>query len=612
MNKKYDVLVVGSGHAGIEAALAPARMGCKTAVITTSINNIGLMPCNPSIGGPAKGQIVGEIDALGGEMGRCADATHIQLKVLNRSRGPAVQCLRSQNDKPLYNDYMKNKLLNEEKIDIIEEEVTELLVENETIKGIKTSKGDEYRSQTVIITTGTFLKGIMHTGMEQTEGGRIGELSPKSLSESLKKYFRLGRLKTGTPPRLHKNSIDYSKMTIQPGDDEFLRFSFRTERNDNYKNQVPCYLTRTTLNTHDIILNNLDRSPLYAKVIKGVGPRYCPSIEDKIVRFKDKDSHHIFIEPESRHTDLIYPQGLNTSLPADVQESFLKTMPGLEECKIIKYGYAVEYDFIYPDQLKHTLESKAVKNLFFAGQINGTSGYEEAAGQGIIAGINAALNVKKEPSFILTREEAYIGALIDDLITKPIYEPYRMLSSRAEYRLLLRQDNPHFRLSEKAFERGLLSKDEIRLVQNEKEEMNTLIKKWTKTSTPESINKQLNLQQKVPIINIVRRPEVNIKTLREHELISRENMVAAEKAIIEIKYEGYIKKQEQEIKKIKKQEQKRIPKDINFHNVLGLRKECQDKLSESRPQTIFEAKKIAGVNPADIIVLLNFIEKNKH
>jgi tRNA uridine 5-carboxymethylaminomethyl modification enzyme len=610
MKNKYDVIVIGTGHAGIEASLAPARMGLKTAVFTTNIENIGLMPCNPSIGGPAKGQIVGEIDALGGEMGKCADETHIQVKILNRSRGPAVQCLRSQNDKPLYNAYMKKILLNQKNLTVIESEVTNLVVENGTIIGVQTKSGDDYETKSVIVTTGTFLKGIMHTGMDQTQGGRIGEVSPQSLSDSLKKYFRLGRLKTGTPPRLNKNTIDYSKMAIQPGDDECLRFSFKTPLNERYKNQVPCYLTRTTLETHDIILKNLDRSPLYAKVIQGVGPRYCPSIEDKIVRFKDKDSHHIFIEPESRSTDLIYPQGLNTSMPSDVQEAFLKSMPGLENCEIIKFGYAVEYDFIYPDQLKHTLESKNITNLYFAGQINGTSGYEEAAGQGIVAGINAGLRIQNKEPLIITREEAYIGALIDDLITKPIYEPYRMLSSRAEYRLILRQDNATFRLSEKAFEAGLITKKEIEGIRDERNQIDLIKKTWSKTSTTDAEAKEMGLKQKVPYTNVLKRPEITINKLIELDIVSRENMQIAKKALVEVKYEGYLVKQEQEIKKIKKQESKQLSKTLDFHKILGLRKECQDKLRDERPNTIFEAKKIAGVNPADILVLLTYLERN--
>ena len=608
---RSDCIVIGGGHAGIEASLAAARMGCKTALLTTDIETIGMMPCNPSIGGPAKGQIVGEIDALGGEMGKAADNTFIQIKVLNRSRGPAVQCLRTQNDKPLYSQYMKTVVQSEKNLYLIQAEADSLLVENKTIKGIRTRCKKDLLAITVVITTGTFLKGLMHTGMQKTEGGRLDEQSANHLSGSLGKYLKLGRLKTGTPPRLDKKSIDYDVLVPQPGDNEFLRFSFLTPYNTRHQNQEPCFLTRTTPKTHDIILKNLDRSPLFTKVIQGVGPRYCPSIEDKIVRFQDKESHHIFIEPESRSTQLIYPQGLNTSLPADVQEEFLKTMPGLEQARIIRHGYAVEYDFIYPNQLKHSLETHAVKHLFSAGQINGTSGYEEAAGQGIIAGINAARAVQKKPPLILHRNESFIGTLIDDLIRKDIYEPYRMLTSRAEYRLLLRQDNAIFRLSKAGYDVGLLTKANYQQVLEKKDNMNALIKHWKKTATNLTQTRKFKLKQRTPYYNIIKRPEITITTLLEEGIVSRETKDIAEKAVIEIKYEGYIQKQELEIKKTKKFESRPLPKDINYKAISGLKKESQDKLNKYRPKTILEAQRIAGINPADILVLIATLEKQK-
>ena len=607
--KKVDVIVIGGGHAGIEASLAAARLGCDTLLCTIDESKIGWMPCNPSIGGPAKGQIVGEIDALGGEMGRAADNTHIQLKILNRSRGPAVQCLRSQNDKFDYKDHQQNKIKETPNIRILSEEVHGLLFDGLKVSGIITANNTEILATSVIITTGTFLNGIMHTGLEQSSGGRIEEKAAESLSESLRKHFRLGRLKTGTPPRLLHSSINYDELIIQPGDPEFLHFSFRTSYNEKHKNQIPCFLSETTPETHDIILNNLDRSPMYTNVIQGVGPRYCPSIEDKVVRFKDKDSHHIFIEPEDKDHSSIYPQGLNTSLPADTQEAFLKTMPGLRNVQILKFGYAVEYDFVYPDQLKPTLETRKISGLFLAGQINGTSGYEEAAGQGLIAGINAGLHAQNRDSFILTREDSFIGTMIDDLITKNIYEPYRMLTSRSEYRLLLRQDNAIFRLGEKAHAIGLLSEDEFNTIQQHKNQVEGFKKQWRKTSSTPKMIETFSLKQKAPISTIAKRPDFNINNLLDEDIVSRETKEDAERALVEIKYQGYIDKQVLDIEKIKKFENKEIPAWIDFAKLQGLKKESQEKFIENKPKTIFEAKRIAGINPADIMVLIGAIER---
>jgi tRNA uridine 5-carboxymethylaminomethyl modification enzyme len=607
--KLYDVIVVGGGHAGIEAALGAARLGCKTLLFTMDIETIGLMPCNPSIGGPAKGQIVGEIDALGGEMGVAADKTFIQMKVLNRSRGPAVQCLRSQSDKHAYNKHMRERICNHPGIEVAQGMIQELIIENDTVHGIVTDSHDVLRSKTTVLTTGTFLKATMHIGLRSFSGGRISEKSAEKLSDSFRKYLRIGRLKTGTPPRLERSSIDYSKMILQPGDPEFLHFSFRTPYNEAYKNQIPCHLTHTTTVSHDIIRNNLDRSPMFQKVIKGLGPRYCPSIEDKVMRFADKETHQIFIEPEGPESIEMYPQGLNTSLPEDVQEAFVHSMPGLENAKILKPGYAVEYDFVFPNQLYPTLETKPLPGLFLAGQINGTSGYEEAAGQGLIAGVNAGLKALGKPPFILTREDSYIGTMIDDLISKDIHEPYRMLTSRSEYRLLLRQENAIFRLGEKAHAIGLLSDDDISQIRAIKQRVETIAESWKKARTSETIMAAYQLKQKVPLIEIIRRPEVTIETLLDMGLVAPEDREIAYMAAVEIKYEGYLTKQRREIEKLQSYDQKEIPADLDFDKIHGLRKESREKFKSHRPKTIYEAKKIAGINPADIMIMIATYEK---
>lgn len=606
----YDVIVIGTGHAGIEATLAAARLGCRTLAFTVNIDNIGLMPCNPSIGGPAKGQIVGEIDALGGEMGVAADQTHIQMKVLNRSRGPAVQCLRAQNDKKEYNLYMKKRLLTAPNVEVRQAMINSLIMDNDTIIGVKTDLGKEYYAKAVVVTTGTFLKGKIHIGLNNFSAGRVGEMSAETLSSSLLQAgLRMGRLKTGTTPRLDSRSIDYSRMTVQPGDPECLRFSFKTPYNDTYKSQVDCYLTYTTPATHHLILNNLDRSPLFQHVIKGSGPRYCPSIEDKVKRFIDKDGHQVFIEPEGRDTVEIYAQGLNTSLPEDVQEALLKTIPGLEDVRVLKPGYAVEYDFVYPDQLLPSLETRKVKNLFLAGQINGTSGYEEAGGQGIMAGINAGLRAQNRPSFILKREESFIGTMIDDLITKNIYEPYRMLTSRSEYRLLLRQDNAIFRLGEAAHAIGLLSSDEIEMIRNQKRQVAVHIETWKKGRTSDDLITAYNLKQKISIYDFLKRPDVAIEEMKNHSAFAILDWDAAKRAYVEIKYEGYIEKQSKEIEKLKRFEEREIPDEVDYSRILGLKKESQEKFAKFRPKTIYDAKRIAGINPADIMVLMAYFDR---
>ena len=609
MNFDYDVIIIGAGHAGCEAALASSRLGCSTVVFTMNIDTIALMACNPAIGGPAKGQIVGEIDALGGEMGTASDATFIQMKVLNRSRGPAIQCLRSQNDKRDYTQYMRRTLELQDNLDLKQATIDELLFDNNKIVEVVTDLGKIYKAKTVVLTPGTFLKGKVHFGLTSYSAGRIGEFSCEKISDCLEKHFRLGRLKTGTPPRLDSRTIDYTKMTLQPGDNEFLHFSFRTAPDDRYKNQVSCYLTRTTTETHKVILDNLDRSPLYNKKIEGLGPRYCPSIEDKVVRFSDKDSHQIFIEPEGRETNEIYAQGLNTSLPEDVQEKLLKTMPGLENVEVMKSGYAIEYDFVFPDQLLPTLETKKIKGLFFAGQINGTSGYEEAAGQGLVAGINAALHAQNKPPFTLKREESYIGTLIDDLISKEIKEPYRMFTSRSEYRIVLRQDNAIFRLSQKGYDLGLLNEKDIAIINLKREQISTYLNSWKKTNTNDLLVKRYKLKQRTSIFNLAKRPEINIIDLIDAGIICDEEIELASYAITEIKYEGYIARQQLEIEKILKYENKPLPLDFDYKKIPGLKVESMEKLNSYKPGTIYDARKIAGINPADILILLGYFER---
>lgn len=609
----YDIIVVGAGHAGIEACLAGARTGNKTLLITSNFSNAGSMPCNTSIGGPAKGIIVREIDALGGQMGKTTDATYLQMKMLNTAKGPGVQSLRAQADKKAYPRYMQKVLKEQENLDIVEAMVEDLIVEGDECKGVILADGTRYESRTTILTTGTYLKAEVLVGHSKTPSGPDKQKESLYLSSKLKDYgFRIQRLKTGTPPRVEINSIDYSKTTVQPGTDAKLSFSYETTHFTPVEDQTVCYLTYTTAETHKLIRDNLDKCAMFSGLIKGIGPRYCPSIEDKVVKFADKERHQIFLEPESKEMNTIYVQGFSTSMPHDIQEKMVHSLPGLENCTILKYAYAIEYDAIDPLQLWPSLETKVLKNLFTAGQINGTSGYEEAAGQGLIAGINASKKVKGDKPLILKRDEAYIGVLIDDLVTKGTKEPYRMLTSRAEYRLLLRHDNADERLRKYGHDAGLV-KDEVYSLYLDK--MNRIHAEIERLDTihfsPKSeINDLLEekgstrLKEGVTARAILQRPELVYEDLLpyiEHVDLTEEEM---RRVTILIKYKGYIEKTLRQVEKVKNMEEKQIPADLDYDDVLNLSLEARQKLKKVRPVTIGQATRISGINPADISVLL--------
>lgn len=609
----YDIIVVGAGHAGIEACLAGARTGNKTLLITSNFSNAGSMPCNTSIGGPAKGIIVREIDALGGQMGKTTDATYLQMKMLNTAKGPGVQSLRAQADKKAYPRYMQKVLKEQENLDIVEAMVEDLIVEGDECKGVILADGTRYESHTTILTTGTYLKAEVLVGHSKTPSGPDKQKESLYLSSKLKDYgFRIQRLKTGTPPRVEINSIDYSKTTVQPGTDAKLSFSYETTHFTPVEDQTVCYLTYTTAETHKLIRDNLDKCAMFSGLIKGIGPRYCPSIEDKVVKFADKERHQIFLEPESKEMNTIYVQGFSTSMPHDIQEKMVHSLPGLENCTILKYAYAIEYDAIDPLQLWPSLETKVLKNLFTAGQINGTSGYEEAAGQGLIAGINASKKVKGNKPLILKRDEAYIGVLIDDLVTKGTKEPYRMLTSRAEYRLLLRHDNADERLRKYGHDAGLVNDevysrylDKMNRIHAEIERLDTI-----HFSPKSEINDLLEekgstrLKEGVTARAILQRPELVYEDLLpyiEHVDLTEEEM---RRVTILIKYKGYIEKTLRQVEKIKNMEEKQIPADLNYDDVLNLSLEARQKLKKVRPVTIGQATRISGINPADISVLL--------
>lgn len=609
----YDIIVVGAGHAGIEACLAGARTGNKTLLITSNFSNAGSMPCNTSIGGPAKGIIVREIDALGGQMGKTTDATYLQMKMLNTAKGPGVQSLRAQADKKAYPRYMQKVLKEQENLDIVEAMVEDLIVEGDECKGVILADGIRYESHTTILTTGTYLKAEVLVGHSKTPSGPDKQEESLYLSSKLKDYgFRIQRLKTGTPPRVEINSIDYSKTTVQPGTDAKLSFSYETTHFTPVEDQTVCYLTYTTAQTHKLIRDNLDKCAMFSGLIKGIGPRYCPSIEDKVVKFADKERHQIFLEPESKEMNTIYVQGFSTSMPHDIQEKMVHSLPGLENCTILKYAYAIEYDAIDPLQLWPSLETKVLKNLFTAGQINGTSGYEEAAGQGLIAGINASKKVKGNKPLILKRDEAYIGVLIDDLVTKGTKEPYRMLTSRAEYRLLLRHDNADERLRKYGHDAGLVNDevysrylDKMNRIHAEIERLDTI-----HFSPKSEINDLLEekgstrLKEGVTARAILQRPELVYEDLLpyiEHVDLTEEEM---RRVTILIKYKGYIEKTLRQVEKVKNMEEKQIPADLDYDDVLNLSLEARQKLKKVRPVTIGQATRISGINPADISVLL--------
>ncbi|WP_270995991.1 tRNA uridine-5-carboxymethylaminomethyl(34) synthesis enzyme MnmG [Listeria seeligeri] len=615
----FDVIVVGAGHAGVEAGLASGRMGAKTLMLTINLDMVAFMPCNPSVGGPAKGVVVREIDALGGEMGRNTDKTYIQMRMLNTGKGPAVRALRAQADKWDYQHEMKHTIEKEENITLRQGLVDRLVIEDGVCKGVITNSGAIYYAETVVITTGTFSRGEIIVGELRYSSGPNNQQPSVKLSEHLEELgFELRRFKTGTPPRVKSSTIDYSKTEEQPGDEHARAFSFDTV--EMILDQLPCWLTYTNETTHEIIQANLHRSPMFTATKKGTGARYCPSIEDKIVRFSDKPRHQIFLEPEGRNTEEVYVQGLSTSLPEEVQREMLRTIPGLENVEMMRVGYAIEYDAVMPDQLWPSLETKLVEGLFTAGQINGTSGYEEAAGQGLMAGINAARKVFKKEPVILGRDQAYIGVLIDDLVTKGTEEPYRLLTSRAEYRLLLRHDNADLRLTEIGYEIGLISDERYERFlakQSAIEAEKTRLQKTRIKPTAEvqAMLKEIGsgeLKDGILAADLLRRPEITYNKIAE--IVSRETSVTddvAEQVEIQVKYEGYIEKSKLQVEKMKRMEDKKIPENIDYDAISGLATEALEKLKKIEPLSIAQASRISGVNPADISILLVYIEQGK-
>ena len=627
--QEFDVIVVGAGHAGCEAALASARMGMKTAIFTISLDNIGVMSCNPSLGGPAKSHLAREIDALGGEMGRNIDKTFIQIRVLNTKKGPAVRSLRAQADKVSYANEMKKTLEHTKNLSVIQGMVSELVVEEENgrkiIKGIKIREGLEYRAKAVVVATGTFLRGLIHMGETNFKAGRMGELSSEDLPVSMEKLgLKLGRFKTGTPARIDARTIDFSVLEEQPGQkDQVLKFSNRTKDEDALsRRQISCYIAHTNEKVHEIIKSNRDRSPLFNGKIQGLGPRYCPSIEDKVYRYPDKMQHHLFLEREGYETNEIYLGGMSSSLPVDVQEEMIKNVEGFENAKIMRYAYAIEYDYVPPEEIKYSLETRTIENLFLAGQINGTSGYEEAGAQGLMAGINAVKKIRGEEALILDRSDSYIGTLIDDLVSKGTNEPYRMFTARSEYRLYLREDNADLRLSKIGYELGLIPEEEYQRVEQKRKDVEEITQILTKTNIGPSnlrVNEVLEKRGETPIkdgstlLEILRRPEV---TFEDIKYIAEEMPIDLEKysydtgyqAEVSIKYEGYIGRALKMIEKHKAMENRKIPVDIDYDDLKTIPKEAKDKLKRIRPINIGQASRISGVSPADIQAILIYLK----
>ena len=610
---KYDVIVVGAGHSGCEGALAVARLGLKTLILTINVDKIALMPCNPAIGGLGKSQLVRELDALGGQMAKTADKTLVQIKVLNKSKGPAVQALRAQIDKKEYEIEVKKVLENTDNLVLKQGTVSEILVKNDKVVGIRIESGLKFFAKAVIITTGTFLRGRIIIGKKDYNAGRMGEYPAMNLTKNLNNLgFKMDRFQTATPPRVDRRTIDFSKTNIQPGDREPLSFSLWDE--EKIYDSIPSFLTYTNKKTHNIIEENIEKSPIKSGMVNTHGPRHCPSIDRKVINFPEKERHPIFIEPEGRSTNEMYLQGLTTSMPADIQQKIINTVEGLENAKIIRYGYAVEYDFLIPNQLNLTLESKAIENLYFAGQINGTSGYEEAAAQGFIAGVNAALKILKKPPLILTRDNSYIGVLIDDLITKELMEPYRIYTSRAEYRLILRSDNADLRLSNLGYEIGLITSDQYKRVVDKKKKITAFIEKLKKYTINPGKESDLILEKlgtsymgkSISMYQLLKRPEVNINDILRY--LYKEGNGFSKKVLnqveIEIKYEGYINRQLNEIKKLVNLERYYLPEDVDYFKIRGLTYEAQEKLSMVKPNTVGQASRIAGISPADISILM--------
>ena len=620
LNNKYDIIVVGAGHAGCEAAISCAKLGAKVLLCTLNVDNIALMPCNPAIGGPAKSTLVREIDALGGVMGEVADATYIQMKMLNSSKGPAVRALRAQSDKRQYMDYMRNIIENNENIYLRQACITDLIVNDGRITGAVDEFGIEYSAQAVVLTTGTSLNGKIFVGLRSYEAGRLGEKAAHGLSESLMKHgITIKKLKTGTPPRVDKRTIDYSKMQIQPGDDNLHFYSFKPNR--LVRKQYPCYLTRTNEETHAIIKANLDKSPMFQGLIQGVGPRYCPSIEDKVVRFSENPSHHIFIEPEGLGTYEVYIQGFSSSLPEQVQVQMLRTLPGLEKAHIIKPAYAVEYDYVPAVQTTHSLMSKNIQGLFFGGQINGTSGYEEAAAQGLIAGINAFNYINNYEMLELSRSSSYIGTLIDDLVTKDIQDPYRMLTSRSEYRLLLRQDNADARLTPIGKKVGLVDDAQYKVFTDKQEAIKREMERIreAKISASDEVNSILSeygehMERGMKISELLKRPNIDYEVIKKLDETTRELNIpfdVAEQVEILVKYDGYLKRQEFQVEQAGKLDKYKIPEDIDYSKLEHISSETRDKLSKIRPKTLAQASRIGGVKPADISILMVMLERHQ-